>query len=336
MDVGPNDIVWTTPISFVASANCARYCGAKIDFVDIDPSTRLMSVEKLKQKLEQAREKNILPKVVIPVHFAGQACDMAAIKALAEDYQFSIIEDAAHAIGSRYEDTKIGDCQYSDITIYSFHPVKTLTTAEGGAITTNSDELNQKVRQLLTHGITRDTSLLQNQDEGGWYYEQQALGFNYRLSDLHAALGESQLKRLDEFVAKRGILFSRYNQLLSSLPLKLPQENAKTLSAWHLYVIEIEDAQCTRREIFDFLRANNIGVNVHYIPIHMQPDFRAMGFKSGDFPAAEAYYKNAISLPLYPDLSVDEQDYIVAKLGAALKNKTAVNDLAAVNKGGQE
>lgn len=311
-------MLWTSPISFVASANCARYCGAGVDFVDIDPATRLLSISALEKKLKDAKARGCLPKIVVPVHYAGLSCDMQAIAELANEYNFFVLEDAAHAIGSRYLDSRVGNCRFSDACIYSFHPVKTLTSAEGGAITTNQEQVARQCRQLLTHGITRDPKLLHNQQEGAWYYEQLALGYNFRLSDLHAALGESQLKRLDSFIAKRTQLFRRYHELLQDLPLTLPKEQSNTDSAWHLFAIEICSTKVTRREVFDYLRQRNIGVNVHYIPIHLQPDFAAFGFSKGDFPYAEQYYERTLSLPLYPDLSIQEQDYVVQSLREVL------------------
>ncbi|VUD56431.1 UDP-4-amino-4-deoxy-L-arabinose--oxoglutarate aminotransferase [Thalassocella blandensis] len=315
------DIVWTSPISFVASANCARYCGADIDFVDIDPSTRLMSIEKLKQKLQLAAQQNRLPKILIPVHYAGLPCDMPAIAALAAQYNFHVIEDAAHAIGSRYGESRVGDCRYSDMVIYSFHPVKTMTTGEGGAVLTNSQTLSDRIRQFITHGITRDAQKLENNADEPWYYEQQLLGVNYRLSDLHATLGLSQLKRVNEFIEKRRQLFERYHEILADLPLTLPREQALTQSAWHLFAVALQgdqDIPQKRRRVFDFLRQHNIGVNVHYIPIHLQPDFKRLGFSVGDFPMSEDYYQRTMSLPLFPDLTFEEQDYIADKLREAL------------------
>lgn len=311
LGVKPGDHVWTSPISFVASANCARYCGAHIGFVDIDPKTRLMSVDALWQKLLQARDDDCLPRMVIPVHFAGHSCDMAAIHDLAETFRFAVLEDAAHAIGSLYNEQPVGACAHSDACTFSFHPVKTLTTAEGGAITTNDDAIAARLRQYITHGITRDESAMQLPNEGAWFYEQQMLGYNFRLSDLHAALGVSQLKRLDSFVEARRKMWNRYNEAFADLPLGLPVESSNTQSAWHLYVVTLESETLDRRDVFDALRSANIGVNVHYIPIHLQPDFRALGFSEGDFPLSEAYYKHALSLPLFPGLSDEQQQYVI-------------------------
>ncbi len=306
LGVGTNDTVWTSPNSFVASSNCALYCGAGIDFVDIDKHTYNMCVSSLEQKLKSAKK---LPKVVIPVHFSGQSCDMVRIKELSEEYGFKIIEDASHCIGGSYGDNKIGSCEYSDFCVFSFHPVKIITTGEGGAIMCNNEELANKVAMLRTHGITRDNI----ESDEPWYYEQQQLGLNYRITDIQCALGSSQMDRLDGFINKRHELADRYDRLLKGLPIKTPVR-ISGYSALHLYVIQVEN----RREVFDYLRANNIGVNVHYIPIHTQPYYKDLGFNDGDFPVAEDYYAKAISLPMFPDLTSDEQSYVVQKLQEAL------------------
>ncbi|GAA0366932.1 UDP-4-amino-4,6-dideoxy-N-acetyl-beta-L-altrosami ne transaminase [Bowmanella denitrificans] len=310
LNVAEGDLVWTSPNSFVASANCARYCGAQIDFVDIDPITRNLSVEALAQKLEKAKQANRLPKAIIMVHFAGMSCDMRAIHALTAPLGIALIEDASHALGGRYLDKPVGGCQFSDVCILSFHPVKSITTAEGGAVLTNSATLAEKLRLFASHGITRAADLMDVESEGPWYYQQIALGYNYRLSDLHAALGVSQLRRLDSFIAKRRELVQIYREKLAGLPLVLPLTSSD--SAWHLFTVELR--QHDRSEIFARLQKAGIGVNVHYIPIHLQPYYRKLGFRPGDFPYAEAYYQNALTLPLYPGLSVDNQQYVIDTL----------------------
>lgn len=316
LGLGPGDKLWTSPNTFVASSNCALYCGASVDFVDVDPVTRNMSVDQLKQKLIAAKMEGALPKVVIPVHFAGESCDMAAIHELSQKFGFKVIEDASHAIGASYNDAKVGSCKYSDITVFSFHPVKIITTAEGGMAMTNDEALAEKMRLYRSHGVTRDEHLMQNEPHGAWYYEQVALGLNYRMTELQAALGVSQMKRLDEFIAKRHLLKKRYDQLLEGLPILLPKGAPNAESSWHLYPIEIESHKTpvTRKEAFDSLRMSGIGVNVHYIPVHLQPYYNGMGFRKGDFPAAEKYYSGAISLPLFFAMTYEEQDLIVEKL----------------------
>ena len=300
--VGKGDIVWTTPITFVASANCALYCGATIDFVDIDPDTYNLSPIKLEQKLKQAKIEKKLPKVVIPVHLAGQSCDMKRIYQLSMEYGFKIIEDASHAIGGQYQGQPIGNCKYSDITIFSFHPVKIITTAEGGVATTNNLQLAQVMQRLRSHGITRDEDLMTEPSHGAWYYQQLELGFNYRMSELHAALGISQLTRLKEFVKQRTAIASEYNKQLSTLPIILPKQLTETNSSWHLYIIQLDLDKITKshQQVFDELRENGIGVNLHYIPVHLQPYYKALGFKQGDFPNSERYYTQVISIPLFP------------------------------------
>jgi UDP-4-amino-4,6-dideoxy-N-acetyl-beta-L-altrosamine transaminase len=320
LGVGEGDLVWTSPITFVASANCARYCGAEVDFVDIDPRTFNLCAQALAEKLAVAEQSGRLPKVVIPVHMTGQPCDMAAIHALAQRYGFSVIEDASHAIGASYQEQKTGSGQYSDITVFSFHPVKIITTAEGGLCVTNRNDLAQKMALLRSHGITRDAAVLEKKDEGGWYYEQQCLGFNYRMTDMQATLGLSQFERLDALVARRHAIASRYDALLMGLPLILPVREADRYSGLHLYVIQIDESRTakSRREIFDGLRAAGVGVNVHYIPVHQQPDFQRLGFRDGDFPKAEAYYRRCISLPMFPDLTEEAQDVVVTALQGLL------------------
>lgn len=321
LGVKPGDSVWTSPITFVASANAGLYCGATVDFVDVDPQSYCMSVESLKIKLQQAKSANKLPKVVIPVHFAGQSCDMEAIAELSSEYGFKIIEDAAHAIGGKYLGLPIGSCQYSDITVFSFHPVKIITTAEGGVATTNDSALAKKMQLLRSHGVTRDSELMTKASEGDWYYQQVDLGFNYRMTEMQAALGVSQMQRLDEFVAIRHQLADRYHKILAQLPLILPEQSEDSYSALHLYPIQIDDAKTavSRKTVFDFLRKQGVGVNVHYIPVHLQPYYAKFGFKEGDFPVAEAYYQKAISIPLFSQLTHTEQDYVAAKLTEVLQ-----------------
>lgn len=320
LGVGPGDRVWTSAVTFVASANCALYCGASVDFIDIDPVTYNMSISRLSDRLAQAKVDGVLPKVVIPVHLAGQSCDMASIAVLAEEYGFAVIEDASHAIGADHEGRSIGDCRYSAATVFSFHPVKIITTAEGGLVTTNDPKLAQRLELLRSHGITRDPVLMRSEPEGPWYYEQIVLGFNYRMTDLQAALGVSQMTRLDAFVAERRRLASRYDQLLADLPLVLPRQDPATASSWHLYVVRTDAAHTpwSHREVFDRLRARRIGVNLHYMPVYLQPYYLDLGFAPGYCPEAEAYYASAISIPLYADLTDAGQDRVVAALREAL------------------
>ncbi len=319
LDLGPGDVLWTTPNTFVATANCARYCGADVDFVDIDPRTYNMCVDALDEKLQSAQVRNCLPKVVAPVDFAGQSCDMRRIRSLADQYGFRILEDASHAVGGAYEGRFVGDCRYGDIAVFSFHPVKIITTGEGGMALTNDDKLAANMACLRTHGITRDPALM-GESDGPWYYQQVALGFNYRMTDIQAALGLSQIDRLADFVAKRRELAERYDKLLSGFPLRTPWQESEMASAWHLYVVRIslELVAKTRREIFDAMRAAGIGVNVHYIPVHLQPYYRQLGFRPGMFPEAEKYYEEAITLPLFPMMTKAEQDIVVAVLADAL------------------
>lgn len=320
LGVGRGDRVWTSPISFVASANCARYCDAAVDFVDIDPRTGNISVDRLREKLQQARANGALPKVVIPVHLSGQPCDMAAIHALGREYGFSIIEDASHAIGARYRDQPIGNCRYSDIAVFSFHPVKIITTGEGGMAMTNNVELAEKMALLRSHGITRDPARMTCEPDGSWYYQQIELGFNYRMTDIQAALGISQLGRVDAYVSKRLALADRYDVLLADLPLTLPMRDDSSSSSVHLYVIrlQLDQIQITHQAVFGELRARGIGVNLHYIPIYSQPYYEAMGFARGTYPEADRYYASALSLPLYPALSDEDQGRVAEGLRAAL------------------
>jgi UDP-4-amino-4,6-dideoxy-N-acetyl-beta-L-altrosamine transaminase len=317
LGLGPGDWLWTSPITFVASANCALYCGAKVDFVDIDPDTYTLSVDALERTLILAEREGRLPKIVVPVHLCGQSCDMSAIADLAHRFHFRIIEDASHAIGGAYRDRPVGDCRYSDITIFSFHPVKIVTTAEGGMALTNDDTLAARMSLLRSHGITRDPGLMGAEPEGAWSYAQIDLGFNYRMTEIQAALGISQMGRLEGYVARRRELAARYDALLADLPVTRPVQAADALSAFHLYPIRAPAV--ARKRVFDSLREAGIGVNVHYIPVHLQPFYRAMGFAPGDFPEAEGYYAEAISLPLYPTLSEAQQDQVVDALRAALQ-----------------
>ena len=310
------DWLWTSPNTFVASANCALYCGANVDFVDIDPKTYNLCAKELEKKLIQARKNNNLPKIVIPVHFAGQSCNMEKISSLSKEYGFSIIEDASHAIGGKYQDKSIGCCQYSDITVFSFHPVKIITTAEGGLATTNDDSLADKMKSLRSHGITRDTSLMTSVSEGDWYYQQIDLGFNYRMTELQAALGLSQMKRLDEFVARRHECKEYYDELLDNVSIVTPFQSPDCYSSLHLYPILLKKGRIkkSRQQVFKELRASGIGVNVHYIPVHMQPYYKDQGFKKGDFPNSENYYKSVISIPLFQSLKKEMQDNVVFNL----------------------
>ncbi len=320
LGVGKGDVVWTSPITFVASANCARYCGADVDFVDIDSKTYNMSVSALVDKLKMAQKNGCLPKVVIPVHLSGQSCDMAAIRGLADKYGFAIIEDACHAIGGRYQGEKTGSCKYSDITVFSFHPVKIITTAEGGMALTNDAALAGKMDLYRTHGITRDPELMTQPPDGPWYYQQLELGYNYRMTELQAALGISQLTRLDEVVKKRHRLAGRYSRHLVNLPLTLPFQEETTYSAYHLYVIRLatDITQLSHREVFKALRAAGIGVNLHYIPVYRQPYFRDLSCNPDEFSEAEAYYREAISIPLYHHMSFPDQDLVVDSLKSIL------------------
>lgn len=318
LGLGEGDRLWTTPISFVASANCGIYCGADVDFVDIDPHTRNLSVNALEQKLRKAKREKKLPKILVVVHFAGVVCNMKVLAVLADEYGFHIIEDAAHAIGSRFDESSVGDCRYSDATVFSFHPVKTLTTGEGGAVSCNSDTLMNKLRLLREHGVSKNPENYVSDAHGPWYYEQNSLGFNYRMTDLHAAIGSEQLKRLPSFIKKREQLVERYRSLLADTKVKLVPAQADNTIAWHLFVIELP-SDINRRAVYDHMIARQVGVNVHYIPIHLQPFYRQRGFRPGDFPVAENYYKNALTLPLFTELTFEQQDYIVASLREVLQ-----------------
>lgn len=312
------DMLWTSPITFTASANCGRYCGADVDFVDIDDSTYNMSISALKEKLEKSK---IKPKVVVPVHLAGQSCEMQEIYDLSKQYGFTVIEDASHAIGADYKDTKVGCCKYSDMTVFSFHPVKIITTGEGGMVLTNSEELYKKLTLYRSHCITRDENLMTKEADGPWYYQQIGLGLNYRMTELQAALGLSQLAKVDKFVARRRQLAERYNELLKDLPLKLPYQNTDTDSSWHLYIVRVDfnKGKKTKKQIFAEMKAKGVCLNLHYIPVHTQPYYQNLGFKNGDFPVSEKYYEEAFTLPLYYSLTDEQQDYVVSALKEVLK-----------------
>lgn len=316
----PGDWLWTTPITFVASANCGLYCGAKIDFVDIDPKTYNLCPQSLAEKLQRAEQENRLPKIVVAVHLCGQPCDMQAIYALSQRYGFKIIEDASHAIGGKYRSEYIGNCRYSDITVFSFHPVKIITTAEGGMALTNTAELANKMNLYRSHGITRDPGQMTHEPDGPWYYQQIELGYNYRMTELQAALGVSQMQRLDAFVARRHELAKRYDELLADLPVTTPWQHPDSYSGLHLYVIrlQLDKINKTHRQVFEALREQGIGVNLHYIPVHSQPYYQAMGFAPEDFPEAMTYYREAISLPMFQGLPDEQQDEVVVSLAAVL------------------
>ena len=321
LGLGPGDRLWTTPITFVASANCALYCGAEIDFVDIDPRTYNLCPQALALKLEQAEREGTLPKVVVPVHLCGQPCDMQAIHALSQRYGFKIIEDASHAIGGKYQGEFIGNSRYSDITVFSFHPVKIITTAEGGMALTNDDELATKMGLLRSHGITRDPAQMTHEADGPWYYQQIDLGFNYRMTELQAALGVTQMERLDQYVARRHQLARRYDDLLAGLPVTAPWQHADSYSGLHLYVIRLhlDQIQKTHRQVFEALRELGIGVNLHYIPVHTQPYYERMGFKPDDFPQSQTYYQEAISIPMFQTMTDEQQDEVIAALRQAVQ-----------------
>ncbi|NRB41882.1 MAG: UDP-4-amino-4,6-dideoxy-N-acetyl-beta-L-altrosamine transaminase [Pseudomonadales bacterium] len=320
LGLGKGDWLWTSPITFVASANCGLYCDAEVDFVDIDPKTYNLCPEALERKLKKAKTENKLPKIVIPVHLCGQSCDMQAIRKLSDEYGFKIIEDASHAIGGKYQDTAVGSCQYSDITVFSFHPVKIVTTAEGGAATTNCSKIHEKLELFRSHGVTRKPELMTHAPDGPWYYQQVELGYNYRMTELQAALGISQITRLEEFVNQRHKLAMRYNDKLANLPVTLPFQHPDSYSGLHLFVIrlQLEDISKDRKTVFTELRESGIAVNVHYIPVHLQPYYQQKGFNAGDYPHAEQYYAEAISLPMFPLLSDSDQDIVCSTLSNIL------------------
>jgi len=317
LELGPGDLLWTSPNTFLASANCALYCGADVDFVDVDSRTYNLCPKALELKLLAAQAAGRLPKVVVAVHFAGQSCAMREIHALAQRFGFRLIEDASHAVGGTYLGDPVGNCRYSDITVFSFHPVKLITTAEGGMAVTNDAALADRMERARSHGMTRDPALMDGESEGPWYYQQVELGYNYRLTDIQAVLGLSQLERLDEFVRVRHEIAARYRELLAGLPLVLPYQLPEAHSALHLYPVRLNDAS-RRRSVFEGLRAAGVGVNVHYIPVHLQPYYAKMGFKRGDFPQAEAYYAGAISLPMFPTLAASDQSHVADALARLL------------------
>jgi UDP-4-amino-4,6-dideoxy-N-acetyl-beta-L-altrosamine transaminase len=320
LDLGPGDWLWTTPNTFVASANCALYCGAQVDFVDIDPRTYNLCPSKLEEKLITAEKAGKLPKIVVPVHLTGQSCDMAAIHQLGQKYGFKTIEDASHAIGGKYKGQPIGNCRYSDITVFSFHPVKIITTAEGGMALTNNAEIAKRLDLLRSHGITRDPALMSKPLPGPWYYQQVALGFNYRMTDIQAALGVSQMTRLAGYIKCRHEIAQRYNELLADLPVTLPWQHPDSFSAYHLYVIrlQLDKIRATHCQVFASLRAKDIMVNLHYIPVHTQPFYQQMGFKEGDYPQAEQYYCEAISIPIHVNLTDQELRFVANSLREAI------------------
>ena len=326
--LGPGDRLWTVPNTFVASANCARYCGAEVDFVDIDPLTWNLSVPALKQKLIEAAKAGLLPKVVVPVHFGGQPTEQEEIWDLAKQYGFRVLEDASHSIGASRNGEPVGSCRWSDVTVFSFHPVKIVTSGEGGMALTNDGALAESMAMLRTHGITRDPVRFRGTSHApgpppAWHYEQQMLGFNYRMTDIHAALGASQLERIELYVERRNVLARRYNQALRNLPLRLPTVQPGNRSAFHLYVVRLNVEATTRghRQVFDDLRQQGVGVNLHYLPIHLQPYYRELGFSPGQYLEAEAHGREAITLPLYPTLSDQQQDFIVNALQRVLRNE---------------
>lgn len=321
LELGEGDILWTVPNTFVASANCGRFCGANIDFVDINSETYNIDLDSLKTKLSHAKKNNSLPKILVPVFFAGQASEQKEIWNLAQEYGFKIIEDASHAVGASQNNEQVGSCKWSDICIFSFHPVKIITSGEGGIALTNNPKLHLNMQINRSHGITRDTENMINEPNGGWYYEQISLGYNYRMTDIHAALGLSQLARLDEFVIKRNEIANKYNTLLNGLPVQKPKILARNYSAFHLYVIRLnlKDITKTHREVFKFLRDKGVGVNLHYMPVHLQPYYAQLGFREGMFPEAEKYSAESISLPIYPSLTIVEQEKIVELLIEAIK-----------------
>ena len=321
LGLSKEDILWTSPITYVASANCALYCGAEVDFVDIDPLTWNISVEILEEKLKTARKIKKVPKILVLVHLAGNPCDLQKVFDLSKEYGFSIIEDASHALGSKYSGEHIGSSVYSDISVFSFHPVKNITTGEGGMILTNNQKLSEKIHLYRSHGITRDTKKMINKEEGLWYYEQLLLGFNFRMSDIHAALGISQMNSLDKFISKRNELSQIYTEELKGLPLTIQRVRKEDLSAWHIFVIhlKLKELKLSRLEIYNSLRNKGIGVNVHYIPVHLHPFYKNLGFNKGDFPNSENYYDGAITIPMFTKLKKKEIKYVIQALKESIK-----------------
>lgn len=319
-DLGPGDILWTSPITFVASANCGRYCGATVDFVDIDAKTYNMSVDALEDKLRQAKKENQLPKIVVPVHLAGQSCDMKRIRELSAEYGFTVLEDASHGVGADYLKTKVGSCAFSDMTVFSFHPVKIITTGEGGMVLTNDKDLYERLILLRSHGITRDPAKMTHEADGPWYYQQIALGFNYRMTDIQAALGASQMIRLDEFVARRRALAARYDELLKDLPLVTPYVLKGANPSWHIYIVRVDFSHLkkTKKQIFEEMKAQGFILNLHYIPVHTQPYYQSLGYRPENFPNAMIYYAEALTLPLYYDLTDEQQTEVTAALKKVL------------------
>lgn len=319
--LGKGDVLWTSPITFTASANCGRYCGADVDFVDIDAATYNMSVDELSNKLQESKAAGRLPKVVVPVHLAGQSCDMKRIHELSVEYGFTVLEDASHAIGADYLDTRVGSCAYSDMAVFSFHPVKIITTGEGGMVLTNNEDLYKKLCLYRSHGITRDASLMTHEPDGPWYYQQIDLGYNYRMTEIQAALGFSQMDRLDEFVDRRRYLVNRYNELLQDLPVVIPQVLEGANPSWHLYMVRVDFSKAKQDKVqfFAEMKKRGIVLNLHYIPVHTQPYYQGLGFKQGDFPQSEKYYEEIFTLPLYYRLTEEQQDDVVAALRDCLK-----------------
>lgn len=320
LGLSKGDVLWTSPISFVASANCGKFCGAEIDFVDIDQDTWNLSIPRLEEKLELAHKQGCLPKILVTVHLCGLPCEMESISRLARQYGFRVIEDACHAIGASYLDSKIGDCKFSDVAVFSFHPVKNITSGEGGLVTTNSDEVYEQLKLLRVNGITREQDKFEFSPDGLWYYEQKSLGFNYRLTDIHAALGLSQLSKLDDFLNSRIELVKRYRELLADLPVLFQANPSHSVSGSHLFVVRLiaDELPVTQRHVFEYLVANGIGANLHYIPIYRHPYYRSFGYSPESFPEAENYYSQAITLPLFPELTTNQQDEVVGQLKKAL------------------
>ena len=318
--LGKGDYLWTSPITFVASANCGRYCGANVDFVDIDAKTYNMSVVALEEKLKQAKKDGKLPKIVVPVHLAGQSCDMKRIYELSKEYGFTVLEDASHALGADYIGNKVGSCQFSDMAVFSFHPVKIITTGEGGMVLTNNYELYKKLKLLRSHGITRNENEMTHKSDGSWYYQQIDLGFNYRMTDIQAALGLSQMDRLDEFVKRRRYLSMRYDELLKDLPLTTPCVSSDTVPSWHIYIVRVDfnRVKKTKQEIFDAMKKKGVALNLHYIPVHTQPYYEQFGARAEDCPEAMRYYAEAFTLPLYVGLSDDKQGEVIKALKECL------------------